>query len=280
MHVHPLLIADAVARRAQRFISVALMPAWNSRLRRKVGSAPGQFETLLADSIARGLQYFERLPGLELTSLIALWPSLQDGGEEHLRFLVPALQYYRSRFNNPDLRLFDDAYDPVAREVEGLRRIPPNHPINVLMERCLYADRMGLDAELLQDLARLEDGGFYGTTHIVWGCLLLRRFSNIDRTKIDALIRPAIDSMLRRQKVDVVGDLFAERIAFLQWAGRPDAVDPAWLWRLARAQRPDGGWRRMSSIWPQASSQHTSCLALAALLQHRNRFKASLFGDA
>ena len=175
MHVHPLLIADAVARRAQRFISVALMPAWNSRLRRKVGSAPGQFETLLADSIARGLQYFERLPGLELTSLIALWPSLQDGGEEHLRFLVPALQYYRSRFNNPDLRLFDDAYDPVAREVEGLRRIPPNHPINVLMERCLYADRMGLDAEAIAHLEEaVAAGGATPMLHNNLGALYLR----------------------------------------------------------------------------------------------------------
>ncbi len=241
-------------------------------------AAPAQFEKLLDASATRGLQYFQRLPGLELTSLIALWPAFQDGGEERLRFLVPALQYYRSRFNNPDLRLFEDGYDPVAREAGGLARIPPNHPINVLMERCLYADRMGRDADILADLARLEDRGFYGTTHIVWGCLLLRRFSTIDRARIDALLGSAINSMLRRQKVDVVGDLFAERIAFLQWAGRPDEVDPAWLWRLARAQRPDGGWRRMSSIWPQPSSQHTSCLALAALLQHRNRFRASMFG--
>jgi hypothetical protein len=172
----------------------------------------------------------------------------------------------------------DDGYDPKAPESKKRLYVSPNHPINFLMEKCLYADRLGADVSILDELARLEDNGFYGTTHIVWGCLLLRRFSTIDCRPIDALLDRAIDSMIRRQKIDGVGDLFAERIAFLQWADKHDDIDPAWLWRLVRAQRPDGGWRRLTSIWPQPSSQHTTCLALTVLIQHQVRARGQDFG--
>jgi len=135
--------------------------------------------------------------------------------------------------------------------------------------KCVYADRLETGVDILEELSELEDGGYYGTTHIVWGCLLLRRFSTLDGNRIDALMDQAIESMKRRQRTDIVGDLFAERVAFLQWAGRHDDVDRASIWRIVRAQRNDGSWGRVPSIWPQPPSQHTSCLALAALIDFR-----------
>ena len=278
MYMHPLLFVDGLMRRGRRLADRLWIPLWNRHLRQRAKQETGLFHRALDESISRGLRYFELLPGLEMTTVIALWPAFQTGLEPRLRFLTPALQYHRARFNNSDLRLIDEDYDPAAPEVASLLHIPPNHPINELMEKCLYADRLGLDAGILDELARLEDRGFYGTTHIVWGCLLLRRFSNISGSRIEALLDRGVESMIRRQKVDGVGDLFAERIAFLQWADRHGDVDPAWLWRLALAQRPDGGWRRLWSIWPQQSSQHASCLALAALIQFRARTMAGAFG--
>src|SRR5262245_14240204 len=186
--MHPLLMVDGAIRRARRYADRFCVPLADRRIRRKLDRDPRMLRSEIEQAISRGIRYFELLPGLEITTMIALWPALQSGLEPRLRFLAPALQYYRARFNNPDLRLLDGDYDPKSPAVADLLYVPPNHVINVLMEKCLYADRMGIGAEILDDLARLEDGGFYGTTHIVWGCLLLKRFSGIDESRIDALM--------------------------------------------------------------------------------------------
>ena len=268
---HPLLLADGALRRLWRSFGVFWAPLLEWRVRRHLERWPDLLTGEVERAITGAIRYLETQPGLELTTIIALWPAFRAGDEPRLRFLEPALQYYMSRFNNPDLRLFDEDYDPNSPAVAKLTRIAASHPINVVMEQCVYADRLGLGIEILDTLARLEDGGFYGTTHIVWGCLLLRRFSSIDGQRIDALLARGIESMKRRQPTDVVGDLFAERVAFLQWAGRSDDVDPVWIWRIVRAQRADGGWCRVPSIWPQPPSQHTSCLGLAALIAFHAR---------
>jgi hypothetical protein len=277
MNLHPLLIADGIVRRGRRYADRLWIPLWNSKLRQRAQQEPVTFHRDLGLAVDRAIRYFELLAGIEFSSLLVLWPLFRDGLEPRLHFLKPALHQYRMRFNNPDLRLLDASYEPTAHEVAGLARIHPNHPINEIMERCLYADQLAIGTSILDELAGLEDHGFYGTTHIVLGCLILQRFSTIDRARIDALMERGIASMNRRQHIDDVGDLFAERIVFLQWAGRHKDVDSAWMWRLARAQRPDGGWRSKRSIWPHLSGQHTSCLALAALIQYRSSKKLAYF---
>ena len=102
------------------------------------------------------------------------------------------------------------------------------HPLDTIMRRCLYADRLGLDEGVLDELASLEDGGGYGTTHAVVGGRLLIQFSNIPKSRIREFMMARAERIAAANRYDRVGDLFAERILMLQWLGRDDLI-AGWL---------------------------------------------------
>lgn len=267
--MHPLILADKIARNAQRLVDWAALPRRDATAARRLAVTPVALDGPVDVGIDRALRYFEPLPDLEATTFTLLKPLADHGLEPRLGFLDIPFEAYCRRFNDPDLRLFDPDYDPDALSHRDKTGVPPNHPINAVMRRCLYADRTREGEALVRDLAALEDGGMYGTTHIIWGAMLLHRCGMAGVAGLDVLRNRAADGMIRRQRWDRAGDLFAERIVFLQWLGRHDDVSPAWIERLLAAQRPDGGWRRMPSIWPHVSSQHATALGLGALLQYR-----------
>lgn len=266
-----LVAGDRVARAAGRQIDRARAPLVNARLRRRAETDPAGLDARVERAIDRAVDWFAALPGLEFPSFVLLKPALDAGMEPRLAFVDHWLSAYAARFNNPELRLFDPAYDAEDPAHSGKPRVGANHPINEVMLRCVTADRDGGIEALLRDLRALEDGGMYGTTHIVWGALVLRRFRAAPESEIEALIEAALPSLLARQRRDRFCDHFAERMLFLQWIGRSDLVDPAWILRTVDAQEAAGGWRRHCSWLPMFANQHTTALALAGLVIFRAR---------
>jgi hypothetical protein len=284
MSLNPVVFADRSLRAVRRMFDRVLVPVENRRLNTRFVRDRDQVLESLDQSILRGIEWFSLLPGLEMTSIIALKSVFDAGLEPQLEFANYWLDAYRQRFNNPDLRLFDKEYDPQSPAHAGQVRIAPNHPMNDVMLKCLMADRNGAVDGLLRELASLEDGGMYGTTHILWGAIMLRYFGAADGARLKALADAAISVTCARQSRDRCCDHFAERMMFLQWLGRHDLIEPAWAIRLISGQRKDGGWSRHPSIYPQHSNQHTSAMALAALIIFRaNRYRGwagSMWGPA
>jgi hypothetical protein len=264
-----VVFADRSFRLLRRMFDRLFVPVENRTLNATFFDGKTAIGERLDQSISRGIDWFSHLPGLEMTSIIALKTAFDAGLEPQLAFVNFWFEAYRQRFNNPDLRLFDQAYDPESPARSHLKRIRPNHPMNDVMLKCLMADRNGIDDGLWRELTSLDDNGMYGTTHILWGAIILRYFGAAPESKLNELIDKAVPVVCKRQSWDRCCDHFAERMLFLQWLGRHDLVEPAWAMRLAAGQQTDGGWTRHPSIYPQYSNQHTSAMAVAALITFR-----------
>ncbi len=246
----------------------ALVPWENRRLSARAASAPDEFLRRIEEAIDRGIGWMERQSSLEIDPMFLLHRLHSAGLDERLGFVFAHIAAHRNRCNDPGLRLFDRDYDPDRPEVAHLLRVAREHPILQLMLRCMYADRLGLGEDFLRELAALDDGGGYGTTHVVVGGTFLKMFGNIPHVRIDEVLAATVPKLVRAQRTRNVGDQFAERVMVLQWMQRHDAVEPAWIARLLQAQQPDGGWMS-KAILATGSNQHTTALALSVLIQHR-----------
>ena len=250
------------------------LPAVNRRRRRHFHSDDKSALAAMETALSRGIAWFEPISLLEISALFCLEDLHRSGIEPRIGFIDSKIATYlseRSSFRNRLLRP-DFAYDPTpdpfgtsAASAAGEEVYA--RPIDPMMRRCLYSDRLGFGSEFLSELAGLDDGGGYGTTHVVVGSRLLKRFSTIEPAHIDALAQSMAGKIAAAQRVSQVGDLFAERIVVLQWLGRHALIDPAWLVRLASAQNADGGWSGRPTIRRGTSNQHTTALAILALAQ-------------
>lgn len=256
-------------RRILARVDPVLVPRGNRRLNSVIAGAPQPFRERIDSAIDRAIAYFESQPEMEMSALYMLTRLHRVGLEPRLAFMEKMVAGYIARYNNPHWRYFDLSYDPWSAGALARVQQIPSHPIEVLMLKCLYADRLGLGDELLWDLAATDDGGGYGTTHIVVGGLALKAFSAIPASRIDAMVQATVPAMLRAQRVSRAGDIFAERIMILQWLNQHKHIENAWIHRVLEAQNVDGGWPGRVSLRRHVSNQHTSSVALAALVQYR-----------
>ncbi len=256
-------------RRILGRVDPILVPRANRRLNAAIAAAPGPFRSRIDVAIDRAIAYFETQPEMEMSALYMLTRLYRVGLEPRLAFMERMIADYIARYNNPHWRYFDRSYEPWSEGALSRTQQIPSHPIEVLMLKCLYADRLGLGEELLWELASTDDGGGYGTTHIVVGGLALKAFSSMPAARIDAMIQATVPAMLRAQQVSRAGDIFAERIMILQWLNQHDQIQDAWIHRVLEAQNADGGWPGRVSLRRHVSNQHTASVALAALVQYR-----------
>lgn len=267
-------IVDKLYRLALRFTNPFLVPMENHMLALAGRNSSRTFESRFAAAIERGVDYFANQEALEIAPLFVFKRILAGRGERELSFVEQKLEKYRQEWQDPNLRLLDKSYDPEAEQSRRSRQWVTHNAIEQLIVKCLYADRLGLTEEFIDELAAIDDNGGYGTTHIILGAAILKEFTNFSPDRLARLIASARIRLIQAEARDRAGDLFFERALFLQWQGFPDDVEPAWIQRIIRSQRRDGGWVRRKSLFPMASNQHSSCLALSALIRYREQRKS------
>ncbi len=252
----------------RRFDSL-LVPLENRLLGWYARRAPAAFARRIQTAIDRGLRYVDAQPHLEISTLVALLRFAGVAREPRLRSLEPKLEAYRRAWRDPHLRLFDRDYDPERDGAGRPHEFETASPMELCMIACLYADRRGLGDAALQELRALDDGGGYGTTHVLFGCALLREVGACSEDARAALEASTVEPLLRAARTARLDDLYCERLAFLQWCGYHDRIEPAWMLRVALGQLRDGGWYwRRVAVRPR-SGQHPTCLALSALIHFR-----------
>jgi glycosyltransferase involved in cell wall biosynthesis len=253
---------------AQRCIDPWIVPPANARLAARAHRDSGSFAEAIDRAIERGIAWFEGVAEWEPDSLFAFLRIVDASHHPRLAMAQAALARRRAGWNDPFLRCYDPGYD--WRDADpGKRTWMPLAPMHDLMHRAVMADRYALDARFLDELRALDDGGGYGTTHVLLGCALLRLFGSFRGDVLDREIERCVEPLVAAQAAARVGDLFSERTAFLLWQGYTDRVSPAWIARIVRGQLPDGGWYWRRPPLAASSAQHPTCLAVAALLLYR-----------
>lgn len=262
-------LAKATYLALMRRLDRGWIPLQNAFWDRYAGWFPTRFERRIELSIDRGIAYFAAIDVWEIDSLFVLRQFVDASFDSRLRMSDAALERYWQLWRNPFLRLFDDNYDVKISNQSAPNVYVPPREMHQLMMDCVNADRLGLDEHFLPKLLAMGDEGGYGTTHILLGCVFLRRFSTITKQRLDAIIDSTIPIILNAQKYSRVSDIYSERVAMLQWLGLHQSVRPAWIMRIARGQMRDGGWYWERPPMRTSSYQHPTCLAVAALLQYR-----------
>jgi hypothetical protein len=137
--------------------------------------------------------------------------------------------------------------------------------------KCLYADKLGLAEDYLEELEASDDGGGYGSTHVLIGCIILKVYSTIPHELIDPIIEKTIASIVREQQRSRIGDIYSERVECLEWLGYEHYVKEAWVFRIIAGQMSNGGWYWNRSLFRPETDQHPTCVALTSLIQYREK---------
>lgn len=142
-------------------------------------------------------------------------------------------------------------------------------PFDRVLLRALYCDVGTFDAQDVTLARQTTRGdGSYADTHALAALLLVIEQGRDPDGQAAAAVEELVPHLVTAQdQATVVDDLFAERIAFLYWAGHGKQVKTAWLDRLVEAQRPDGAWGSGSG---QGHNLHATALATLALLYHED----------
>jgi hypothetical protein len=234
---------------------------------------PGKLRNNIEESIDKGLSYFEGLSSLTFEALVTFNLMVNETFEPRLRNLAQRIHEYRKRWKDPHLRLLDRNYDPekhgrnCEKEFNVDELSTPEKPIL----KCLYADKLGLADNYLNQLVNIDDRGGYGTTHVILGGVLLKKFSSIPQAAINQVIKNAVKSIIKAQNYARADDLYSERIVLLQWLGYDRYIKPAWIYRITANQMNEGAWYEFKSLFRAKPNQHASSLALAALIHYRER---------
>lgn len=233
---------------------------------------PGAWLDRIDRAIERAHDWLAPQRNVSMSVLFAAKRSMARGIDERFAFVDARLEHYRQTVKDPALRIFDAAYDPDRppwRDVPDVMQVRPYVPIELLMLDAVWADHRR-QPDILDRLRAFDDGGNYGTTHIVLGAHLLLANGGAPADETLALVESVIDSIAAaNDRTSRADDIFAERIMMLGWHGRHELIRPAWIIRLLASQRADGGWASANFPPRDGSNQHTTIAAMTALAEFR-----------
>jgi hypothetical protein len=255
--------------RATDPVTVPVQNAWYDAVARRF---PDRHLRRVEESIRRGLGFFEAQEELTFDAAATFTAIVSDAFEPGIAALHHKVRAYWARWNDPHLRLLDARYDPLRRagSAAEVNTSGLSHVETPLIP-CLYVDRTGGAKEALRSLEDIDDDGGYGTTHKLVGCMILKAFSPDPDPAVDEAIASTIGPMVSKQRTARARDIFFERTVLLQWVGHGEAVRPAWIVRILDSQMDNGGWYWNRALVGPRADQHPSALALAALIQYRDR---------
>ena len=133
-------------------------------------------------------------------------------------------------------------------------------PWDDILSKSLYCDLSTYDDRDFSILHSLESGqGDYWDTHALIGLVLLRENHCFRESEIETAINRVAQNIISAQTSNPgpVGDLYAERLVVLYWAGKGNLVERHWINTLREHQGENGGWE---------NNGHETGLALLALL--------------
>ena len=227
-------------------------------------------------AIDNGLAWIVPQSEVSMSVLLCAMRTFERTHDPRFAFGATKAEYYRKTLRDPALRVVLPDYDPDEAQYSDLPHVDdvrPYHPVELLMIDTVWADKRP-QPDILDRLKSFEDNGFYGTTHIVVGGLVLRNNGGAPAQEIEDMMAVTVPIIVQANNItNRADDIFAERAMVLQWLDHHELVRPAWMMRLVAAQLADGGWQTHNMPPVGESNQHTTIVALATLAeflaQHR-----------
>lgn len=255
----------------------------NDALDSRFARNPRRYLDKIDAAIDRGCRWFAPQMDVSMSVILVALKSLGRDVDKRFEFIHEKAEHYKQTICDPAIRLFDKAYDPDAepsRSLPDVMTVRPYFPVELLIIDTVWAD-VRHQPDIVERLRAFDDNGGYGTTHIIVGGLILLDNAGAPAAAVRELIDSTVETIRSANDVTAyAGDLFAERIMVLQWLDRHDLVRPAWILRLLRAQRSDGGWKARNMPPIGQSNQHTTIIAMVALAEFRTWYLSSRNGTA
>lgn len=256
----------------------ATVPARNRRLDAEFAQDPARYLDQVDRAIGRGVQWLLPQADVSMSVLLCAKKTLERTGDQRFAFVHEKAEHYRRTIRDPAWKLFGNDYDPKDPQWVGIpdvQDVRPYHPIELLMLDTVWADKRH-QPDILDRLRAFEDNGFYGTTHIVVGGIILLDNGGAPADEVHKMMAETVSIIVRANEITArAEDIFAERCMVLQWLDLHQLIRPSWIIRLTRNQLADGGWRARNMPPIGQSNQHTTIVTLAALAeflaQHRKR---------
>jgi hypothetical protein len=274
---NPNLIVRAMRSAEFRFDRATV--GWrNQMLDRRFAWSPQVELARIERAIDRGVAWFAPQADVSMSVLLCATKTLERIGDQRFAFVKEKAKHYRTTIRDPALRWLDSSYNPYDdryRDLPDVMTVRPYFPVELLMIDAVWAD-VRPQPDIIDRLRAFDDNGFYGTTHIVVGGLVLLENGGAPEDEVRAMMDATVETIRRANEITArAEDIYAERSMVLQWLDRHELIRPAWMMRLVRSQRPDGGWQARNMPPIGRSNQHTTIVALATLAefaaQHREK---------
>jgi hypothetical protein len=250
----------------------ATAPAGNDRLDAQFAQSRDLWLTQIDRAIDRGIAWFLPQADVSMSVILCARKTLERTGDLRFSFVNEKAEHYRRTIRDPAFRMFDKNYnpdDPNLGHLPDVMQVRPYFPVELLMIDTVWAD-VRHQPDIVDRLKAFDDNGFYGTTHIVVGGLILLENGGAPADVVREMMNATVDTIRRANEITArAEDIFAERCMVLQWLDLHQFVRPAWIMRLVRNQLADGGWQARNMPPIGKSNQHTTIVTLAALAEFR-----------
>jgi hypothetical protein len=259
-------------RSAEFRLHRATTPARNDRMDAEFAGARAAWLDRIDRAIDRGVAWLLPQADVSMSVLLCAKKTLDRTGDQRFGFVHEKAEHYRQTIRDPAFRMFDKGYDPddpIYGHLPDVMQVRPYFPVELLMIDTVWAD-VRKSPDIVGRLKAFEDNGFYGTTHIVVGGLILLENGGAPADEVRAMMAATVDTIASANNITArAEDIFAERCMVLQWMDLHHLIRPSWIMRLVRNQLTDGGWQARNMPPIGKSNQHTAIVTLAALAEFR-----------
>lgn len=136
-----------------------------------------------------------------------------------------------------------------------------------LIMPALYCDVRPVSDAVRAKILDVDSASGYALTHRYLALLLMRERGCADGAAFDRALARAARKIVAEESVSNFDDLYAERVAFLLYAGQASLVRPQWIRTIMAHQEPSGGWKTATrrDFFGADENPHTTGLSLFAL---------------
>lgn len=233
---------------------------------RMTAQAPDRVLIEARDAIMKGLAYFSSAD-LPLSTDAALFHAyLKDRyGLPELCTTKHVLSQIKNDRSNQSLYMFLRMAEPIPFE---LSFIDPSGWINAVTACGMWYDKLPNEGILMERIEALDLKDDYCVTHALWAMAMAK---HCFRAELDTVMErrlAALNMEIMARHRPLWDDVAIEALVFAQYHD-PSYIPPSeYIQELIDLQNPNGSWNAVAQD-PNSFSQHTTILALWALLQYK-----------